>query len=383
MLLPSQAPTARLTAWFMRRTAPSAVRRVAPLKAVLASDVGMTREENQDRVALVRSIDRNGSPFILAALADGIGGMKQGAECAALTLATFIDAVICEAQHAVDAEGWLRKASHEANRAVHARQGGYGGSTLAAILFAKGYPALWLSVGDSRVYHVTEAKMTQLSKDDTLEGQLGKQVEGGRRSELLQFVGIGDGLEPHIEPVPLYLSGTLMLTSDGVHFINADYLGKVAHYAQDLGVCARRFMELARMLGGPDNASVVALGVDALSAASAPEVDSAYEVWDPFGELHVIVDHYRSYPSKASSRAPASATVDEGSPALSGHTESEGKQARDPAPVEAPAKRKPSKQKGRGNRKAKEKDVKGESEDERQADGEAPQLFIEFPHKAP
>jgi serine/threonine protein phosphatase PrpC len=362
---------------------------VAPLNAAIASDVGEVRDENQDRVALVHGTGRNGSPFILAALADGIGGMKQGAECAALTLATFIDTVIYEAQQTADTREWLKRASYQADRAVYARQAGEGGSTLAAILFPKGRPAVWLNVGDSRVYHSAQAKMTQLSKDDTLEGQLGKPIEGGRRSELLQFIGIGEGLEPHIESVPSDLTGTLLLTTDGVHFIDADYLGKVVHFAQDLGVCARRFMELSKMLGGPDNASVVALSIEALSGAPIPRVDSAYEVWDPFGELHVIFDHNRRYTPAAPLHPPRNIMKEAESLLLTGDTkqiasgraEYVDSPPPEPAPSDAAVRDKPPKQKSKSSRKAKGKDAKGD--DKRKVEGEVPQLFIEFPLKAP
>ncbi|WGS50113.1 serine/threonine-protein phosphatase [Paraburkholderia sp. D15] len=383
-----QTPAAKLTTWFMRRTAPSAVRRVAPLNAAVASDVGVVRAENQDRVALVRGSDRSGAPFILAVLADGIGGMRHGAECASLTLATFIDTVISEAQHTVEPKDWLRRASLRANRVVHTLQGGDGGSTLAAILLAKGHRAVWLSIGDSRVYHVAEGKMTQLSRDDTLDGQLGKPIDGGRRSELLQFVGVGDALEPHIEFVPWDLSGTLLLTTDGVHFIDADYLGKVAHFAADIGVCARRFMDLAKMLGGPDNASVVALSVDALSADPGAQVESAFEVWDPFGDLCVMFDRGRSYrtngPSSISANLKAGAP--ESSPqdtSAAGNPEAEGELPMEERSVGTAAKGKPSRQKSGSRRKAKVKGVKIEGGPEDGHEGEAPQLSIEFPHKKP
>lgn len=372
----------------MRRTTPSGVRRVAPLQAAVASDVGMVRDENQDRVALVRSHDRNGSPFVLAALADGMGGLKQGAESASLTLAIFIDSVIHEAQRTDEAMEWLCKSALQANRAVYALHGGSGGSTLAAILLSKGRPALWLSVGDSRVYHAAGAKLTQLSKDDTLEGQLGRAIEGARSSDLLQFVGIGDGLEPHVEPVPPDLSGTLLLTTDGVHFISADYLGKVAHFASDLGVCARRFIEMARMLGGPDNASVVALSMDALSDALTSQIDMAYEVWDPFGDLQVILDRARPdlddkarspMPMNPSASTRPSGSSRQNDAPADDQPKSVSTPACESAPVSSTTSRKPSKPRGKGSRKAKIKETKVENAPE--AEGNAPQLIIDFPHK--
>lgn len=378
-----QAPAARLTAWFMRRTAPNAVRRVAPLNAAVASDVGVAREENQDRVALVRTTDRAGGPVIIAALADGIGGMKQGAECAAMALAHFIDCVISEAQHSKDPAEWLRNGALRANRAIHARFAGQGGSTLAAIVMAKGQRPVWLSVGDSRVYHAADGKLTQLSRDDTLEGQLGRSPNGGRRPDLLQFIGLGDGLEPHVESTPGDLAGTLLLTTDGVHFVDSDHLGRLAQFAPDLGQCARRFTETARWLGGPDNASVAAIAVDALSADPHSHLEGGFEVWDSFGEVQVIFDQgARRFPSTA---PPSDAAAsDEAAPQnvrdSLARAASPSEKAVRPASeqVNAGGKSKASKAKGR-TRAKKPKEAKPESSDE---DGkQVPQLLIEFPNK--
>lgn len=370
----------------MRRTAPSAVRRVAPLNAAVATDLGMVREENQDRVAVMRGSDRNGTTFILAVLADGIGGMKRGAECASITLGTFIDSVVTGAQQSPDPRDWLRSASVRANRAVHARHAGNGGSTLAAILMVKGHRPLWLSIGDSRVYHAAAAKLTQLSRDDTLEGQLGKPIEGGRHSELLQFVGIGENLEPHIEVTPSDQSGTMLLTSDGVHFIDSDYLAKVLYFAPDLGVCVRRLTELAKMLGAPDNASVAALSIDALKADPETHLDSSFEVWDPFGELHVLFDRdsrrFLSTAPPPSLEAPRSkvpaADVKQPERQAEGNVPSEQKLV--DAALGNEARKAKGQKKSKGGRKSRATGAKVAGEPAEQ--GEVPQLLIEFPHKA-
>lgn len=390
-----QSPPAKLAAWFMRRTAPTGVRRVAPLNAAVASDVGVVRQENQDRVALVRGSDRTGSTFILAALADGIGGMKKGAECAALTLGTFIDSVVTEAQYGSDPRDWLARACARANRAVWTRQAGEGGSTLAALLLVKGGRPLWVSIGDSRVYEACDGKLRQLSRDDTLEGQLGKPIEGGRRSELLQFVGIGEGLEPHIEAVQPEAGGTLLLTTDGVHFIEADFLARVIQNAPDLGLCARRLTEVAKFLGGPDNASVAALSVDALHADPEAQMDSTFEVWDPFGELQVMFDRSaRRYPSTTpapgvtpaaevsiASTAPVASSAPSGqaSPSHSdGATPSEQAQAEVAPPHATKGKQQ---KKTKGGRKPRQKERPAQTDDG--ASAEVPQLLIEFPNKTP
>lgn len=392
MTLYSQSSPSKLATWFMRRTASAGVRRVAPLNAAVASDVGVVRTENQDRVALIRGSDQSGAPFILAALADGIGGMKQGAECAALALAAFINTVVTESQHRSEPMDWLAYAAAEANGTVWGRYMGTGGSTLVALLFAQGRPPLWLSIGDSRVYHANDGKLHQLSRDDTLEGQLGKSSISSRRSDLLQFVGIGDSLEPHIEPIPSGLAGTLLLTSDGVHFVDADFLARVIHNAPDLGLCAKRLTDLAKMLGGPDNASLAALSIDALQANAEAQMDSCFEVWDPFGDLHVLFEkRQRNY----SAALPVSAATLTHSPLavastpsadapneISGRTSSNTATPNKPQPTT----RRAQSSKGKSPKKAKEarrQQRQPTTEAAKEEVGEVPQLLIKFPHKTP
>jgi len=59
-----------------------------------------------------------------------------------------------------------------------------------------------VNVGDSRIYGISASKQTtQLTLDDTLAGYLGRrESKGANISEkgLVQFVGMGDGIEPHI-----------------------------------------------------------------------------------------------------------------------------------------------------------------------------------------
>lgn len=354
---------------------------MAPLKAAVASDVGVARDENQDRVAIVRGCDRAGGTFVVAALADGIGGMKSGAECASLALGTFLEAVVGEAQYLMEPREWLWRASMRANKAVYDRYRGEGGSTLVALLLSKGHRPMWLSIGDSRVYLAGDAKIRQLSRDDTLEGQLGKAT-GVRRSDLLQFVGIGDALEPHVEPLSWDATGTLMLTSDGVHFIDEEYLAKVVHFAPDVGVCAKRLTELAKMLGGPDNASVAAVGMGALSGDADPLLDSAFEVWDPFGELQVMFDRgARRYPSSVPTPAPSALpTTPKTAPTPQGEPSTDSA-AMGPAATPVPTSQAP-KEKQRKPKKGKKKlEEAGAEQSEELVD--VPQLLIEFPNKTP
>lgn len=284
----------QLIAWLMRRTAPAGIRRVAPLSAAVASDIGNVREENQDRVAIARGIDRQGQDYAVVAVADGIGGMRDGTTCAAMALGTFLASVY---QHGLSGSSssvdWIQRSVNAANQAVFASFRGDGGSTLVAVLVRSGQPACWLSVGDSRVYSSSGNVLKQVSVDDTIAGQLGKDPETAfEQSKLLQFIGMGGGLEPHFavfsgEPVD-----AVLLTTDGVHYLASSlgWLGQIVGNAPDPGICVKRLVDLAKWCGGHDNATaaMITLSADLVQMDRPPY--PCLEVWDAFGELQIIAN---------------------------------------------------------------------------------------------
>ena len=66
----------KLIRWFSRSTIGRASNVNAGLPFALATDIGATREENQDRVGAMRVYphSRSAEPFIVVAVADGMGG---------------------------------------------------------------------------------------------------------------------------------------------------------------------------------------------------------------------------------------------------------------------------------------------------------------------
>ena len=282
----------QLTAWLLRRTAPTGVRRVASLAAAVASEIGNVRDENQDRVAIARGRDKQGRDYAVVAVADGIGGMRDGSTCAAMALGTFLASVYQHGQSGSgSSEDCIRYAVNAANRAVFTSFRGDGGSTLVALLVRPGEPACWLSVGDSRVYRSTGKDLTQVSVDDTIAGQLGKSPEAAfEQSKLLQFIGMGDGLEPHIAEFDGEPVDAVVLTTDGVHYLahTPGWLGQIVGNAPDPGMCVKRLVDLAKWCGGTDNATVamITLPVDWEPEDRPPY--PCFEVWDAFGELQII-----------------------------------------------------------------------------------------------
>lgn len=284
----------QLINWLLRRTPTNGVRRVSSLSAALASDVGNIRENNQDRAVVVRGRDQQGKEYALIVVADGIGGMHDGDACAAMTIGAFVAAVDQLAQTSGNcdrSEDWLGESAHAANSAVFSKFRASGGSTLVALLFRPGIPPYWLSIGDSRVYCMDDKTLTQISIDDTIAGQLGKNPEEAvEQSRLLQFVGMGSDLEAHVAKLDVETLSAVILTTDGIHYLSSSpgWLGQIIRHSLDPGVCVKRLIDLAKWCGGPDNATVAMITMP-IDLQTESRLDYPWlEVWDAFGELQIF-----------------------------------------------------------------------------------------------
>lgn len=249
---------------------------------VLSTDTGMTRQENQDRVAMMRvSASAHSSPFVVVALADGMGGMADGAECAVQSLSVFFNAIVRLRNY--PPQEMLRMASLEANMAVFSLAGGRGGATLSAIFISNNSPLISLNIGDSRIYGRRKAEIDpiiRLTIDDNLE-----EAIGGTGTELLQFSGMGRGLQPHITPIPSDIE-RLMITSDGVHFINKDVLNDILLNTKEISEISKQLLTYARWRGSPDNASLAVVDVRDVLLGLKYEA-SGIEIANPSGMLEI------------------------------------------------------------------------------------------------
>lgn len=366
----------QLTAWLLRRTANSGVRRVASLGAALATEVGCIRDENQDRAAIARGKNKQGRNFVVAVVGDGIGGMRDGATCAALALGSFLASIHQESLFGSDyPSDWIRTAVSAANQAVFARYGGDGGSTLVAIIRLDGYPVHWLSIGDSRVYCVTGKRLEQASVDDTIAGQLGKTSDlSFEQSRLLQFVGMGDELEPHIGVFD-DVRDSGVLTTDGVHYLTSSpgLLDQIVSHAPDPGTCAKRLVELSKWCGGLDNGTVAIVSLSSAEQNNEEIPFPCFEVWDAFGELQIITPD--------STRAPSSNGLDESIGQILPN-ESAVSTAKDSIVLRQEKKGTESSKRRRSKTSPKKHpQVKSRNKKGGKSEPETPQLLVEFPTK--
>ncbi|WP_315799302.1 PP2C family protein-serine/threonine phosphatase [Bradyrhizobium sp. SZCCHNRI3043] len=274
----------KIAAWLSRASPDRSINQCFGIPVILATDIGLQRSENQDRVAAlrIRSKANGGRRLIAVAVADGMGGMRDGGRCATLALSSFFYALASYRGH--DLQQRAAAAISYANVEVFKFANGKGGATLSSVLLDHDLRPLVVNLGDSRVYAFgRDAKVERLTRDDSFA-----EAVGGHGRELLQFVGMGEGMRPHIQPVPATVRN-LAITTDGIHFVEAATLERILSHANELKSASERLAALARWCGGPDNASSAMLDVQSLLQEIRRGEEDEIDLWDSFGYLTSIL----------------------------------------------------------------------------------------------
>ncbi len=288
-----------LIKWLSRGVADKSSGSTARSSVAIATDIGLVRKENQDRVACMTFSPKanQGFPFFVVALSDGMGGMKNGAQCASRTIATFFSSLVRHKSASLIER--MQNAAIDANENVFTYSGGYGGATLTAVLISLDGSAISLNVGDSRIYAesgVERKILDRLTVDDSLE-----EMVGGHGRDLLQYIGMGEGLKAHVKYVTPDFD-KLLLTSDGVHFVHQKAMEDVFINSLDPSQAVSRLSALARWSGGPDNASLAVLSIAKIENLLRESDAESLDVWDAFSELNLLWLRSDSFPESRSSR---------------------------------------------------------------------------------
>lgn len=227
----------------------------------VATAVGSIRERNEDAAAAlsIRYSYAPGRDFDLALVCDGLGGMQRGREAAILGLSTFASSVIGSKEPSLLESA--KQAIAAANVEVFRLLRGFGGTTLTAVLVPRSGAPVIAHAGDSRAYGYTQGQAPQLlTKDDTLNAVLNKPaIEAERDSRLVQFVGLGPDLEPHVFAVSERFDTGFILASDGAYDVAGSTFYRAISAAKSGPDIARRLVLLSDLLGGLDNATAVFL----------------------------------------------------------------------------------------------------------------------------
>ena len=243
------------------------------VRAVLRTDVGKVRAENQDFGLLTTPDEevagRPGGRLLI--VADGMGGHRGGATASRLAGETVKSYYLGASE---DIPTALRNALTQANvKIFHEAQTNpdlRGMGTTTSALAIRGSEGWFAHVGDSRIYLVRDGQIQQLTDDHSLvasmvrEGLLtsAEAENHPRRNVLQRSMGVSEDVEIDVRgPLPLKEGDTFILCSDGLHgVVKEDELKEIANLPLDQA--ADLFISRALERGGPDNITVIVARVE-------------------------------------------------------------------------------------------------------------------------
>jgi PPM family protein phosphatase len=245
------------------------------VRAVLRSDVGLVRSENQDFGTLTtpqeEQISHPGGRLLL--VADGMGGHRGGATASKLAAETVKAQYL--GSETTDVAVALRDSLARANARIFFEAQSNPdlrgmGTTTSALAVRNGHG--WFAhVGDSRIYRVREGEIEQLTDDHSLvatmvrEGLLTSQEAEThpRRNVLQRSMGVSEDVEIDVSgPFDLREEDIFILCSDGLHGVVKEPELKEIAALPTIEEAADEFIKRALARGAPDNVTVIVARVE-------------------------------------------------------------------------------------------------------------------------
>lgn len=184
------------------------------------------RENQQDSY----TVSCNGQTA-LAVVADGMGGLKNGAEISGIVTYVFrenYERISCAAKPEIELMTTVRSANEQACDYISISSGEKSGSTLVAVYVVAGM-MYFASVGDSRIYLMRNKQLIQLNREHIYAYELDEKVINGALSEekaqchkdrksLTSYIGMGNlkHVDRNLNPITLQKNDVILLASDGV-----------------------------------------------------------------------------------------------------------------------------------------------------------------------
>jgi len=231
-----------------------------------ATDVGRKRTTNEDSLLVDDSLG-------LYAVADGMGGHAAGE----IASQEAIETVFGLAGELTDEraraacrliEGAVQAATYMVFALGELDRDKFGmGTTISALLMLGGY-AVTAQVGDSRIYHVRDQKVVQITEDHTL---ISWQIKQGlitpedaerspHRNVITRAVGNHDYVEVDTGLLSLAPGDMFLVCSDGLHgYLHEHEIAHIISMGPEVAV--RGFIDLANARGGKDNITAIVVEV--------------------------------------------------------------------------------------------------------------------------
>lgn len=238
------------------------------------SDIGCTREQNQDACTLHPELG-------FFAVSDGMGALENGAVAAQYVCESMPEmARICLLEYETSKDAGLladalRSSSqlmsdHLSNTGNLDKRVSYG-ATLVCLTLVEG-KAVFVNLGDSRAYLLPryQKQLKQITEDHTIaellvqNGDLTREQANHHpsRAQLTAFVGMKPPATPDVFSAEVHPGDRILLCSDGLYgqLSERDIAHTLRSSRNPARVC-QRLIDSAKASGGNDNISVVYLKI--------------------------------------------------------------------------------------------------------------------------
>lgn len=235
------------------------------------TDIGKIRGENQDAFL----IDEEAGLF---AVADGMGGMMNGALAARLTLDSLQRILKAELPKTIavseadenekDVVHFLNETLVKLSDLVRSEVGPRSGSTLVMAL-AKKDRVYIAYLGDSRAYLLRGGRLERLTRDHNMAADL---VDEGKiapmeamhhpmRNIVTRYVGMKDAI-PKVRVIYPEDGDRLLLCSDGLSsMVPDDEIARIIEEIKDIRMALKELILEANESGGEDNITAVVIDI--------------------------------------------------------------------------------------------------------------------------
>ncbi len=245
---------------------------ITPLEITGTTDVGATRDHNEDCIAWRGDLG-------LVVLADGMGGHNAGEVASDIAvkaiIADFEQNLSQRAQGSEQAVTASLNAINRANQAIFSaaqQDSTYSGmgTTIVTAVFQDGLVTI-SHVGDSRMYRFRDNALQQQTVDHSLVQEM---VQSGyltaeeaslsaNKNMITRALGIDRDVEIDVQQHHTKVGDIYLVCSDGLSDLvsQAELLSLLSHGQGDLSLAGRELIAAANRNGGLDNISVVLVRV--------------------------------------------------------------------------------------------------------------------------
>jgi len=228
--------------------------KVLKFKSVGRSDIGLTRENNEDSGFI-------GNNFLL--VADGMGGHAAG-ELASSTAVSVV-ANFDKNFEKILPQDIINTISNKIKNSIQKDISRNGMGTTLSAVYLKDNKLNLIHVGDSRIYLIKDKKLNLISKDQTYIQNLidNKEIteqeakSHPQRSLLLQAIDGSGDLVPEVKSLEVSAGDKVLLCSDGLTNVVSDTeILNIINSFDTVGAVSA-LIEKALEHGGPDNITVI------------------------------------------------------------------------------------------------------------------------------